>query len=405
MKSAASAAAGIIMKEVVIIQRIVCEYRKAFFRALQKEAETAGINLRLIVGSPRRGEEGADVLDQLSFGERKSTTYFYKKVCWIHGLYSAVKKADMVIFVQENAALYIYPLLFMRLLGRKSPALCFWGHGANMGRTKSRILPDMWRRFWLRRVDWWFAYTTKTKGILTAAGFPSDKITVVNNSTDTVALRTAVNNKIMHADLLFSEIFGRPRNGKSRVGIFCGRLIESKMISFLLDSIRLIHEQLPDFFMIIIGDGPLREDVGQFCAENSWCKWVGAKWSTERADYLAVANIWLNPGAVGLAVTDAFAVGLPLATTDNRTHGPEIAYLEHTKTGLITETDVDNYASEVLRVLTEDKLLPSAKSAAADAGRKYSVESMAARFADGIESCLTADKAAIGFRCRKETMP
>jgi hypothetical protein len=132
---------------------------------------------------------------------------------------------------------------------------------------------------------------------------------------------------------------------------------------------------------------------------------VGAKWSTERADYLAVADIWLNPGAVGLAVTDAFAVGLPLATTDNRTHGPEIAYLEHTKTGLITETDVDNYASEVFRVLTEDNLLPRAKSAAAEEGRKYSVESMAARFADGIESCLAADKATIGFRCRKEAMP
>ena len=381
------------MKEVVIVQRIVCEYRKAFFRSLRKELYACDINLRLIVGTARRGEESFDVLDDLSFGERMETTYFYKKVCWIRGLYSAVKNADMVIFVQENAALYIYPLLLMRLMGRKSPGLCFWGHGANMGRTKSRVLPDMWRRFWLRRVDWWFAYTAKTKQMLNAAGFSSDRITVVNNSTDTVSLRDAVNKKRMHADLLFTEIFGCSRSSKNRTAVFCGRLIESKMILFLLDSIKQIHEQLPCFFMVIVGDGPLSKDVELFCADNSWCKWVGAKWGEERADYLAVADIWLNPGAVGLAVTDAFSVGLPLATTDNNTHGPEIYYLEHGKTGLITKPVVSEYADSVIRIMTEGDSLSEAQTAANNEGLKYSAEIMANRFAEGIAASLATDNA------------
>jgi len=381
------------MRDVVIVQRIVCEYRKVFFSCLREELYADGINLRLVVGSARRGEEKIDVLDELSFGERRTTTYFYKKVCWIHGLYSAVKSADMVVFVQENSALYIYPLLFMRLLRKKSPKLGFWGHGANMGRVKSRLLPDIWRRFWLRRVDWWFAYTDKTKGILMDAGFSAEKITVVNNSTDTVSLRTAVNESRKNAELLFEDIFGCRRSRESRVAVFCGRLIESKMILFMLSSLLLIRENIPEFFMIIVGDGPLSEEVELFCSKNSWCKWIGAKWNTDRSEYLAVADIWLNPGALGLAVTDAFGVGLPLATTDNNTHGPEILYLENHKTGVITVPAVNEYADAVAQLLKDADLLAKAKMAAEKEGLKYSAEIMAKRFASGIGESLTSNSA------------
>jgi len=376
------------MKEVVIVQRVVCEYRKAFYSCLRKELSAKDINLRLITGTPRRGEEAFDVLDDLSFGERRATTYFYKTVCWIHGLHSATKSADMVILVQENAALYTYPFLLMRLMGKEIPRLGFWGHGANMGRVDSRILLDKWREFWLRRVDWWFAYTAKTKGILTTAGFSSDRITVVNNSTDTTLLREIVNKQRARSDQLFAEIFCCSRSRESRVGFYCGRLIESKMILFLLDSIKQIHARLPGFFMIIVGDGPLSEDVKLFCADNNWCKWTGAKWSSERADYLSVADIWLNPGALGLAVTDAFAAGLPLATTDNKIHGPEISYLEDQKTGLMTKNVVGEYVDSVARILTEDGLLVKAKAEAQREGYKYSAEMMANRFAAGIDECM-----------------
>jgi glycosyltransferase involved in cell wall biosynthesis len=386
------------MKNVVIVQRIVCEYRKAFFSVLQKELADRDINLSLIVGTPRPGEESIDVLDSLPFGQRLPTTYFYKKTCWIHRLYATAKTADMVVVVQENSALYTYPLLITRLFGKTTaPRIGFWGHGANMGRVNSRILPDKWRKFWQTRVDWWFAYTNKTKQILTNTGVNSNRITVVNNSTDTDSLRNIVNKKQQQSSQLFLKIFNCRKNNKTRVGIFCGRLIESKMITFLLESISQIHRQLPDFFMIIVGDGPLHAEVEQFCANNSWCRWVGAKWSSDRADYLAIADIWLNPGAVGLAVTDAFAVGLPLATTDNKTHGPEIEYLKNKKNGLITPPIVKNYTVEILQLLTNDSLLQQTRKEAASDGLKYSVDSMAARFASGIEACLSIDKAHFGL--------
>lgn len=377
------------MREVVIVQRIVCEYRKAFFRILRKELSARGIRLRLISGSPRQGEEEYDVLDDLPFGERKATTYFHKKICWIHGLVSTAKAADLIILTQENAALYTYPFLVMRLFGKKSPRLGFWGHGANMGRVNASQFLDGWREFWLRQVDWWFAYTSKTMGILIDAKFSADKITVVNNSTDTAPLRVSVNEKRGKVESLFSTIFGCTRSRESRVGVFCGRLVESKMILFLLDSIKQIRAIIPEFYMIILGDGPLRKDVVEFCAVNPWCKWVGPKWGIERSEYLAVSDIWLNPGAVGLAVTDAFASALPLATTDNGMHGPEISYLEHGNNGLITNPVVGEYVDSITGLLSDSGLLLEAKAKASDEGMRYSAENMAGEFAKGIDLCLS----------------
>ncbi len=58
-----------------------------------------------------------------------------------------------------------------------------------------------------------------------------------------------------------------------------------------------------------------------------------------------------EPGAVGLAILDAFAAGLPMVTTHCRGHGPEIAYLRQNENGLMTEDTLDDFVGGVRRVL------------------------------------------------------
>jgi L-malate glycosyltransferase len=376
------------MREVVIIQRIVCEYRTVFFERLREALAPHDVRLRLISGFPRPGEDAFDLLDTLEFGERFPTTYLRGRACWIRGLRKATGQADLVVLPQENGALYTYPFLFRRLAGRRKPLVAYWGHGSYMGRPRGGSCRDLWKSFWVRHVDWWFAYTARTTRILESAHFPLDRITVVNNATDTSPLRKETDVRRKDSDATFEHLFGCERNRLSRVGVFCGRLIPSKWIGFLLDSVLKIREQLPEFYVTIIGDGPLEPDVSAFCKENTWCKWIGATWGTDRADYLAVADVWLNPGAVGLAVVDAFSVGLPLATTNNGMHGPEICYLEHGRTGLITAPDKDAYVAAIVALLKEDDRLAQAKAQAHEEGARYSVETMARLFASGIVSCL-----------------
>ena len=44
--------------------------------------------------------------------------------------------------------------------------------------------------------------------------------------------------------------------------------------------------------------------------------------------YFDLAHFQLMPGPVGLHIVESFAMLKPLATTNLKTHGPEIAYLK-----------------------------------------------------------------------------
>jgi len=64
----------------------------------------------------------------------------------------------------------------------------------------------------------------------------------------------------------------------------------------------------------------LRQVVRDFAATRPWCKWAGARHGREKAQHLALAQVLLNPGMVGVGILDGFAMRLPLVTTDCGIH-------------------------------------------------------------------------------------
>ncbi|NQT92253.1 MAG: glycosyltransferase, partial [Lentisphaerae bacterium] len=125
--------------------------------------------------------------------------------------------------------------------------------------------------------------------------------------------------------------------------------------------------------------------------QNPWCVWVGAKYGAERVKYLALGDIWLNPGMTGLVVLDAFALGLPMATTDNGIHSPEICYVRQGENGILTHRNPGDYAEQVADLLQTQPALASMQENALNESFKYSAEDMASRFAQGILRCLSGE--------------
>lgn len=69
-------------------------------------------------------------------------------------------------------------------------------------------------------------------------------------------------------------------------------------------------------------------------------------------------------------------------------HGPEIAYLRHALNGVLTADSVTDYSNAVIDLLTnKEERIRLGTRALADSTR-YTVENMAQRFAEGIESAL-----------------
>ena len=77
--------------------------------------------------------------------------------------------------------------------------------------------------------------------------------------------------------------------------------------------------------------------VEGFCSSREWAHYVGPLFGQARVPYFLLADVFLMPGAIGLAVLDCFALQLPMLTTTFRYHGPERAYVIDQVNGIVTK--------------------------------------------------------------------
>jgi glycosyltransferase involved in cell wall biosynthesis len=264
--------------------------------------------------------------------------------------------------------------------------LAYWGHGANFQKNKTWGLREYWKRKFVNKVGWWFAYTQATVEILLAAGFPKNRITCLNNAIDNRTFQNDLDNVSEEALGLLKRELNIPKNGY--VGLYCGSLYPEKRLDFLVQACDLIQQRIPDFHLIVIGDGPSATDVKRYLETRPWAHWVGKKTGGEKATYYKLSSVILNPGLVGLHVLDAFCAGLPLISTANAKHSPEVVYLEHGVNGYLTGDSISEYADSVVRLYGDKALYLSMKRAALNAAQKYTLDNMTNNFVDGINKYL-----------------
>jgi glycosyltransferase involved in cell wall biosynthesis len=212
---------------------------------------------------------------------------------------------------------------------------------------------------------------------------------VVNNAADTSSLRAFL------ADVSSGELARLRRQLGLRgrnVGVYCGSLYKHKRIEFLLEAAKRIRVAVGDFELIVMGTGPDEAKVAEAARSERWIHYVGVQSGRNKAAFLELGHVFIMPGAVGLAILDGFAAGLPLLTTDCRLHGPEIAYLREGRNGFLTPNNMDEYVAAVVRTLRDRRLLSSlSQNCLVDAGN-YSVEDMARRFAGGVVKALSGTR-------------
>jgi glycosyltransferase involved in cell wall biosynthesis len=292
-------------------------------------------------------------------------------------------RADLIIVVQSNGYLLNYPLLLASRLGLKRVA--YWGHGYNH-QANPTALAERFRRLFVRQSDWWFSYTQRTADYLLDNGVAAERITVINNAIDTTAFAAQVA-AVTPAEIrsLRSEL-ALPED--ARIGLFCGSLYSHKHMPFLLEAGARIQARLPGFMLAVAGAGPgadlLRAAGGRF----PWLRYLGPQFGRTKAILFRSAEVFLNPGLVGLAILDSFAAGLPFVTSDLPIHSPEIAYLEPGVNGMVVPYSAEHWADSVVSLLRDPGRLAAMSQAAALTAGKYTVEKMAQNVAEGIARCL-----------------
>lgn len=372
--------------KVAIIQRRMTQYRLPLFNLMREKLDAAGVELIVVSGDPLPSEKLKADTGELPWGTHVPCRYWLKgKLCWQNAMPVALN-ANLVVVTQENKLLFNY----VRPLLKKDRKWAFWGHGRNFQSTSPNSVSERFKRWLSRHVDWWFAYTELSRDAVVESGFPRERITVLNNAIDTAELAQQIESINPAEAEQIRRDFGI---GPGPIGLSLASLHADKRLDFLIDAAHRIRAQVPDFQLVIVGDGPQRDLVRKAVKKaGGWIHWLGTQTGRDKARVLSMSRLMLNPGMVGLSVVDSLVAGVPMVTTAYPHHSPEIAYLHSGQNGLMTDDDVESFVAGVVRLLKASNELERLQAGCRESAPAYTIEKMAAHFCNGILDCLSAEE-------------
>lgn len=365
---------------VTVIQPYVPAYRVPFFNELSRLLAEAGCELQVVHSPP----EGAQALRDDAGAGSWSVPITVRRVRvrghtlrWRPVLH-LTRHSDVVIaeLASTNLDTYLLALLMHR-------RLMLWGHGKAYVTDASNL--DRRLEYWLAgRAQRVFVYTEGGAVFLRASGYDPDRLTVVRNSTDTVALRREAA-ALTDADVsTYRQQLGV---GSGPVAAFVGSFDDSKGLPLLFKAAALVHDQVPAFRLIVVGAGPLQRLV-DVAADGA--AFIVALPRTDGEGLAAigrVADCLVVPGRVGLVAVDALALGLPIVTTTYPHHAPEAEYLTDA-VRVTTEQSAESLAHGIAALLADRPRLAAAQAAAARLGEDLTIEAMAAAFAQPLLAAI-----------------
>jgi glycosyltransferase involved in cell wall biosynthesis len=375
------------MKRVMIACKTVTQYRVPFLQRLAVALAANGIELTVCYGQPVGADATKRETVPLPGGVFRGNVALQvggKSLIW-QRIDNKQLDTDLIIVEQASKLLFNYRVLWRQLRG--GAPVAFWGHGANLREHDASPVGEAVKRRVSRLPHWWFAYTEGCRDRVRRLGYPAERITVVQNTIDTVSLQSGL------SALTESEVSGFAREHElteGRTGLYIGGLYEEKRLAFVLDAAEEIGRRLPGFRMLIGGDGPLREQVRRAADKSRVIDYLGRIDGARRLLALRTADVTLMPGLVGLAVVDAFVGQAPVVTTALPYHAPEFEYMRPDENGIVlsASTTPAGYADVVVTTLDQPDRLATLRSGCAEAAERYGIEQMVRRFAGGVDAAV-----------------
>jgi glycosyltransferase involved in cell wall biosynthesis len=372
-----------VRQRVLIVQPYLPDYRRPFFDRVVDRLGDDGVDVELVVG--RAAGRQASRSD-----EAELPGYAGSVRTWRVGVGSRsvrwkrvpVRHADLVVSELGSGVVENYPIAL-----RHPARFAAFGHGYPAVTAPNR-LDGALERWQMRRARHLFAYTDAGGAAMIRAGVDERRVTVVRNTIDVAALEGhvgAVDDSVRAAQ--------RERLGidvAAPVALFIGGLDDSKRPEMLLGVAELVAARLPGFVLVVAGDGTARPVIERRAGEVPWLRYVGRADEPTKAALASVASLLLNPGRVGLLAVDSFVLGLPVVTTEWPFHAPEFEYLEHGRTAVVAQDDLESVAAAVVGLFSDRQRLATMAAACRAERVAYRLDDMVERFCDGVVRALSA---------------
>ncbi|MDX8339293.1 glycosyltransferase [Draconibacterium sp. IB214405] len=284
------------MKKVAFLQPHIPHYREEFFTKISSHSKTDIICYDLKASKKRYFD--AAKLEVISIKNwQLGPALFYDPFSLFR------KEYKTLVLMLHFGHLGTWFLLFTKFIHRKR--IILWGQGISVKRyLKEEIQPDFLLRWMLSLADGAWTYTEKEAEQWQVI-FPRKPIIALNNTISCV--EQILNFKHSETKEKLKERYGIMQK---TCFIFCARFTNNyRRIDLMLAMINKLDPQ--EYGFIIIGDGPAKPDFNLF--ENVYD--FGSTYNQSlKDDLFTIADLYLQPGWVGLSVVEALAYGKPVLT-------------------------------------------------------------------------------------------
>jgi glycosyltransferase involved in cell wall biosynthesis len=259
---------------------------------------------------------------------------------------------DVIIFLGSPYFISTWLALgFSRLFGKRT---LLWTHGIIRDNYK-----DWFKLLFYRLADGLLLYGNGAKKRLIEYGFNPEKMFVIYNSLN-YDLQLKFRKTISKDAVLRkkSKLFKYP---KYPVLIFIGRLTPIKEIDKLILACKKMHEKVIPVNLLIIGDGSERDKLVALVRKNNLSDFVtfyGESYSEEELSLLiALSDLCVSPGNVGLSAIHSLTYGTPVITHNNPKYQmPEYEAITEGVTGSLYQYgSLDSLIESIIKWIIDKK--------------------------------------------------
>jgi 1,2-diacylglycerol 3-alpha-glucosyltransferase len=245
---------------------------------------------------------------------------------------------------------------------------------------------DNWLKDYMKKCQHIIVPTESVREQLFKSYGLRDKVSVIPTGIDLTPYRTAD-----------GEII-RDRRGwnDDRVMISIGRLAQEKNWPVLLEAASYVMEDHPELRVVILGDGPDRDDLEEYALElgiEDRVEFVGKVPFEEIPDYLKAADFFGFASFTetqGLVSLEALAAGLPVVAVDAAGTRDVI---EDGRSGILTKNSSEELASGIRRLLEDQALFSKLQKEAMSAASSFDIMVQARKLVEVYEQAIEDKKA------------
>ncbi len=298
------------MKKVYFVMPSLPAYREAFFKKLSYRCTDT--RLCILHGQTTGNKvikqvKGLKIIDKQSFPVREKRLLGLSFVT-MPGLYKYFKsnRPDAAIFLFNTGILSFWRVFIYCLALRIPRAVWATGYVRPTLNSIQKRFRSLMNNVFLKLATFHICYGTAYRDRLLKMNIDKQRIIVAQNTIDVEGI------------VAETQALKTPNNCDVRAFLYVGAVIPTKRLDIAIKAFARLKAEGYSFTFAVIGEGSAKADLSSLVAKvglSSEISIVGALYGKDLSSYFLNSDVFILPGAGGLAVNEAMAYGLPIIST------------------------------------------------------------------------------------------